>query len=235
MPPSTARRSHPPRLLPLAAVLSLALALPAHAAEKKSPAHWDGLERRQSKVLDHLYVRPGVVFTAYKRVKLAPVQVEFDKNWDPNSGKKGVSGRVTSADIQQIRTDLAAVFRDIIIDTLEQGGYAIAEEDADDVLQVTPGLVNVYVTAPGRAASSTSYTFSESAGRMTLFMELRDSVTGQILARAVDTAVDSSPRGAQWVGSVANSAAAKEILSDWAGQLRKALDQVNGKAPPPSK
>ena len=41
--------------------------------------------------MDNVYVRPNVQFTAYKSVKLDPVDVKFDKDWDPNSGTRELS------------------------------------------------------------------------------------------------------------------------------------------------
>jgi hypothetical protein len=61
-------------------------------------------------------------------------------------------------------------------------------------------------------------------------MELRDSVTGQLLARVVDTEQGTDLRQMRWAGSVSNSAEAQQAFGDWANRLRKALDEVNGKA-----
>jgi hypothetical protein len=230
-------RFQPPAARPLAAglvaLLALgALAAPGCAAEKPPPQQWDGLERRPNKVLDNVYVRPNVRFTAYQSVRLDPVIVEFDEDWDPNRGVKSPSRRLAASDIQEIRTDLATVFHRVLAETLAKGGYPLVAADGEDVLRVTAGLVDVYINAPGKSAAETKNTYVMESGRMTVYLELRDSVTGQVLARAVDTTRGSSSGTLQWAGSVSNSVDAKQAFGEWASQLRRALDAVNGKVPP---
>ena len=53
---------------------------------QQAPASWDGLERRDVKGIDQVYVRPNFKFPHYKKVIIDPVQVSFSKNWDQNSG-----------------------------------------------------------------------------------------------------------------------------------------------------
>jgi hypothetical protein len=220
----------PVRLLTVLALATIAsLAAPAGAADQP-PQEWDGLARRPSKELDHLYVRPNVQFSAYKSVLLDPVTVEFDKKWDPNQGKKGLSGRITTSDIKRIRADLAASFQKVLVATLTKGGYPIVAEDGEEVLRVTPALVNVYINAPAKTGTDAYRYFTMESGRITMAMELRDSVTGQLLARALDTTTGKRTGQAQWSDSVSNSTEAQQIFGEWADQLRKALDAVNGKA-----
>lgn len=62
---------------------------------------------------------------------------------------------------------------------------------------------------------------------MTLFLELYDSTSSQILARIIDPKAD--PSGfAQRASRVTNKAAADEMLREWAQKLRKHLDAVHG-------
>jgi hypothetical protein len=58
---------------------ALAGALPVTAADEP-PREWDGLVRVNSKQIDHLYKLPEADFSGYKRVRLDPIEVEFDKN-----------------------------------------------------------------------------------------------------------------------------------------------------------
>jgi hypothetical protein len=43
----------------------------------------DGLQRVDVKGIDLAYARPGASLAAYKRVRIDPVDVEFDASWDP--------------------------------------------------------------------------------------------------------------------------------------------------------
>ena len=78
----------------VATVAAAAVTLPVLSvatAKEKPPQEWDGLVRQTSKKLDNVYIRPNVTFKAYKRLRLDPVEVKFDKNWDPNDGTRTLS------------------------------------------------------------------------------------------------------------------------------------------------
>ncbi|MEO8308355.1 MAG: DUF3313 family protein [Pseudomonadota bacterium] len=208
-----------------------ALALPMVAiAKEKPPQEWDGLERQSSKKMDNVYVRPNVQFTAYKKVKLDPVEVKMDKDWDPNSGTRGVSGRITSEDIEKIRTDAAALFQDEFVKRLTRAGYPVVTTSGDDVLQLKAAVINVYINAPEKMTAGISRSYTMDAGRATVVMDASDSVTGQSLARVVDTQQGLDNGRLQWTTSVSNSAEARRIVGLWADAVVRALDRVNGKA-----
>ena len=61
---------------------------------------------------------------------------------------------------------------------------------------------------------------------MTLYMELLDSVTGDMLVKAMDNKYDRSRTRIQVQNRVRNEAAAREMLSNWANALRLALDEA---------
>jgi hypothetical protein len=228
---------HSMRLLSAGLAASLAVAaltlpvISVSTAKEKPPQEWDGLERRtNNKKLDNLYVRPNVTFPAYKRVSIDPVDVQFDKNWDPNSGTRGVSNRLSKDDIEKIRTGLSELFREEFSKRLTAAGYPVVEESGEDVLRVEAALINLYVNAPEVQSSSVTRSYTMDAGRVTLVMQLSDSITHQSLARVVDTQQGMDTGRLTWTTSVSNSAEARRIVGLWATQLIKGLDRVNGKA-----
>ena len=207
-----------------------ALTLPATvAAKEKPPQEWDGLQRQSSKKMDNVYVRPNVQFKAYKSVMLDPVDVKFDKNWDPNSGTRGVSGRLTNEDIEKIRTELSALFHDEFSKRLAKAGYPVVTTRGDDVLRIEAAIIDLYVNAPEKMTSGISRSYTMDAGRATVVMQADDSVTGQTLARVVDTQQGLDNGQLQWTTSVSNSAEARRIVGLWAQAVVRALDKVNGK------
>jgi hypothetical protein len=70
-------------------------------------------------------------------------------------------------------------------------------------------------------------TIVRSAGQMTLYLELWDSSTNTILARVLDAKADDDGL-AQQANRATNMAAADQILSAWAHELREHLDEVRG-------
>ena len=68
--------------------------------------------------------------------------------------------------------------------------------------------------------------YSESAGEMTLNLELYDSVTNDKIAKATDRQRDYQRGYMQWRTSVSNRADAKRMMTTWAKALRSALDEA---------
>src|SRR5215470_14976353 len=75
----------------------LAALLPMALVADEPPQEWDGLVRVKSKSLDHVYKLPEADFSGYKRVRLDPIEVEFDKNWKPNASERSPSRRLTNS------------------------------------------------------------------------------------------------------------------------------------------
>jgi hypothetical protein len=209
--------------------LAVALVAATSAMADKPPATWDGLELTKRKGLDLVYIRPNVQFKAYKDVSIDELQVAFDKNWDPNESVRSVSRRLSKEDIEKIRADMVTEFRKTFIKELGKGGYSVVDRPGDDTLRVSPGLADVYITAPDRMEAGRVTTYTTDAGRMTLVLELRDGPTDQLLARVIDQKAGTDMGFAQVSNSVTNSAEFRRMVSSWAQRLVKGLDKVNGK------
>jgi len=223
-----------PRFNPLARGLFLALFVLLGAAPSSHAAaqakDWGGLEQRPSKKVSALYVRPGASLKAYKRVRLEPLQVAFDKNWRPNDNTSQLSQKMSARDFDRIKSNLAAGFEAAFKEELSRGGYTVVSEADDDVLTVVPFVVDLSISAPKTNTSSgPSYTFVAEQGRMTLVAELRDSSTNQVLARAVDKAVATQANAFQMANDVTRSGAADDAIRRWARALRSALDEAKAK------
>jgi len=212
-------------------LMSSAVALsPMLGAADEPPKEWDGLARVKSKNLDHVYKLPEADFSGYKRVRLDPIEVEFDKNWKPNDSTRSPSQRLTNDDIEKIKQALAEEFRKVFTEELTKNGYPVVGESGDDVLRVSAAIVNLYITAPEKMTAGRSRTYTTSAGHMTLIAELRDSVTGKLMARAVDSVQGRDTGNFMITNSVTNMSSARTALTKWARVLREGLDDATGRA-----
>lgn len=217
-------------LVCLASFLAVAVATAADDAALPTTSH-DGLVLSKGKVAKVLYVRPGVDFSQYKRIAILDCPVSFRKNWKSDQASSG--NRVTQKDMDRIRAGLSAEFLKIFTDELQaKGGYEIVTTGAEDVMVLRPAIIDLDVTAPDTMSAGRSFTLTESAGAMTLYLEIYDSVTSQILARAVDREASRGMGRIQWSNRVTNTQEADKILRRWAGALRAQLDAVHGKGAP---
>jgi hypothetical protein len=209
---------------------ALGALLPTAVSADEPPQEWDGLTRVKSKQLDHVYKLPGADFSGYQRVRLDPIEVEFDKNWKPNDSQRGASRRLTNDDLEKIKKALAEEFRKVFTEELTENGYQVVTEDDDDVLRVSAAIVNLYITAPDKMSAGRSRTYTTSTGHMTLVAELRDSVTGKLMARAVDTVQGRDTGSFQITNSVTNMSSARTALGKWARVLREGMDEATGRS-----
>ena len=133
--------------------------------------------------------------------------------------------------MEGIRAGLSAGFRKVFVEELQdKGGYQAVGTGSDDVLALRPAIIDLDVTAPDTMPAGRSYTLSPSAGAMTLYLVLYDSVSGQLLARAIDRRSDPGMAGTiRWRNVVTNRTDADRILRRWAKAPRERLDEVHGK------
>ena len=214
---------------PVLALFALGLmALPVGAAQREMPAEtWEGLKLVKRPGLDTVYLREGVSLAKYRRVMLDPVEVSFDKNWNPRRGP----ALTETADPQEIRQNLAKLARDVFRRVLEKnGGYPLVEEPGDDVLRVRAQIVDLYINAPEPRGASPTRVYVLDAGEMTLVAELYDSRTNAILAMVVDRerGLEHGLNELQIANRVTNTAEADRIISNWAQRLKNALDKARG-------
>ena len=192
----------------------------------------EGLQLQKSTKHRLVYLKPGATFTQYNRVAILDCLVDFEKDWqkDYNSSRMGLEGRVSDKDVERMKTGLAAEFRKVFTDELQnKGGYPVVDTAAPDVLVLRPALLNVEVNAPDIMTAGINATVVRSAGQMTLFLELWDSTTNTLLARVMDAAADENAFGKQ-ANRVTNTQAADEILRNWAHELRVRLDEIKGQS-----
>jgi len=213
-----------------AATVTIAVAGTAFAKKEELPeVTEDGLHRVPDSKLAIVYAEPGADLSEYKRIKLMDAYVAFKKNWARDQRSRSASSlRVSSKDVEKIKNSLAQEFHDVFRTTLESGGYEVVDEAAEDVLLVRPAIINLDVNAPDTPHAGRSTTYTTSAGEMTLYLEIYDSVTGDLIAKALDRRVDNASNAGfyTWANSVTNKMAAERILKGWASILVDALNEA---------
>lgn len=188
----------------------------------------EGLERVKDSKLALVYVEPGADFSQYERIYLVDTYVAFKKNWLRDQRRTANPHKISSSDMDKMKKELAGMFRDIFTGVLEEGGYELVSERAEDVLIIKPAIINLDIAAPDTLSSNGTRTYSESPGEMTLYLELHDSITDDLVAKAMDLQTDRETGYFQWQTRVTNRAAANRILTVWANVLKDGLDGARG-------
>jgi len=183
----------------------------------------DGLERTANSKVERAWVKPGVDFSQYTEIGLLDCVVSFKRNWRMNH-----SG-VRMSDMERIKSTLSDEFRQVFTKELENGGYPVVTGAADHVLLIRPAIIDLNVAAPDTKSAGRSDSFTASPGAMTLVIELYDSVSNEILARAIDRKRARNVGNIRWTTRGTNRNAARKILRSWANLLVSRLDDVHGK------
>jgi hypothetical protein len=204
-------------------------AMPTTKREAATAWSDDGLQRVEVKDLDVVYTRPGSGLASYAKVWIRPITVAFRRDW--GRGTTGSRLRVRSTDAERIKAKLAALVHDELLRQLDEGGYGLAEGPGDDVLDVQLSIIDLYLNAPDLPAAGRVETYAVSAGEMTLVAELRDSASGEVLARAFDHAKGRESMRPERITRVDNAADARAAAKAWAQALRRALDLARSTAP----
>lgn len=208
-------------------ILSAMITAPAVVvAESKPPAiSLEGLELVDKTRRGELYADPDVDWSVYEQVQLEQATVAFRKNWKRDQNRYQ-SMKVRASDIERIKSGLSELFDDVFSKELAEGGYTMADSSGDNVLKIVPHIVDLDVYAPDTRSPGIQRSFTETAGRMTLKLEMYDSITGDLLAAASDRR-ESPRRGyMQWSNSVSNTAEARRMLQNWAKRLVELLDEA---------
>ena len=205
---------------------------PAAASDEAAAVSMDGLELVDKTRRGELYTDPDANWGTYTKIQLDPATVAFRKNWQRDQNR-AQPFKVKAEDMERIKSELSELFGEVFAEELTtKGGYVMASESGDEVLRITPQIVDLDVYAPDtRSTAGIQHSYTESAGRMTIKLDMYDSVTGDLIARASDR--QESPRRGymQWTTSVTNRAEAKRMLGRWARELREFLDDARGATP----
>jgi hypothetical protein len=216
-------------ILMVVAVASFATACavsdPRIDTSDESQVTYDGLYPVTGGSADAAWARPGVDLSRYSKIKLQGVGIEYRPG--------GESGRLyysrTTEDYYAVTQKQKDAFEALVKEAfLKELGrsehFTIVEEAGPEVLLVRGGLLDVVSYIPPEPIGA-SEIFLSRVGEATLVLELRDSVTDTIIARAVDRrAAENTARGFSRSNRVSNSAELRRMVNAWARLLRERLD-----------
>ncbi|SRR6056297_1596979 len=205
------------RLLPV--ILLVFSAGTTLAQDQLADTTFDGLQRIEGANVGTAYVDPSADFSQFRRVAILDPFVAFRSNWlrDANRGR---SRNISSRDMERMKQDMQSLFRTVFTERLEAAGFQIVNTADYDVLVLRPAIIDLDVAAPESRTAARSRVYSVSGGAATLYLQLVDSVSGDVIARAIDRSVVRSPFGQiTWTNRVTNTADARRVLGRWADTL----------------
>jgi len=189
-------------------------------------AELEGLTLVEKDRRGEIYANLDVDWSVYTEIQLQDATVAFRRNWKRDQNRYDPF-KVKTSDVERIKQQLSELFREVFTDELtKDNGYVMADQPGPQVLTIKPAIVDLDINAPDTNTPVNSKSYTETSGKMTLKLELYDSVTGDLLAAASDRQ-ESPYRGYfQWTNRVTNRADADRMLQRWAEALRTRLDEA---------
>lgn len=196
------------------------------------------LVKVRSSTFDDVFVRPGADFRGYTRIMIEPTQAALAENWlrNMNTPPLAILRRTTAQDAEQIVDQARNGFASNFAGAIKRAGYEIVSTPGPGVLRLSPNISNLSVAAPAsltNAPATRVYTFS--AGDATLGLEVRDSVTGELLARVVDHRIagqrSATRSNARLTSTVTNRFDFGNMFDAWSSGWVQTLDELKLQSP----
>jgi hypothetical protein len=222
------------KMVPLAALIASTALFAACAGSNpvldtsaEAEVTFDGLYPVKGGSADAAWARADADISLYSKIMLQGVGIEYRPGGE--SGKLYRPGSASGSDYFELTDEqkrkLKDVLREAFLDELGKSEhFTIVDEPGPDVLLIRGGLLDVVSFVPPERIGR-SEVFLSRVGEATLVLEIRDSVSEAILARAVDRrAAENAARGFSRSNSVMNRAEVRRMASTWARLLRERLD-----------
>jgi hypothetical protein len=207
-----------------------ALAKPRLATGDDAEVTYDGLQRVDKSVMSMAWVKPDINLEPYTKlmvvgagISYAPVDDE-GKRWWP--GRSDITQfPISEEGKQRFRKEVSEAFSKEL-GKLER--YEIVTEPGQGVLALVGGLIDVVSRVPpvddcvGRCDI-----YLDEVGQATLVVELRDSITNEVLARAADRRAAESAGWGLEANTVTVWSEVRRLANTWARIIRKRLEELN--------
>ena len=183
----------------------------------------EGLNRVDDTPLAAAWVKPGIDLRSYDKIMLQRLGISFREVEDRGLRRDATDFALSDEQKQKVEETIWEALADEIS---KSERFEITDHAGPGVLIATGALVDVVSHVPperiGRGA-----TFVRSLGEATLVVELRDSVTGELFARAVDRRA-AEPVFPTRTNALNNRAEVRRAARRWASVLRDRLDEIAG-------
>lgn len=194
----------------------------------------DGLVRVRWSRFEYAWLKPDADFGRYSQVMMDPVSIAYKREPRETEGRRSPDkGNFALSDSQM--TDMKRYFSEAFEKELTKlANFTLVDVAGPQALRVEAAIIDLVVNVPTRPTGG-ERVFTTSAAQMTLVLEARDAVTGEILARVADRRDTQSGSGSVsdlgYSTPSANAGAVRLLFKRWAQILASRLDAVHD-APP---
>jgi Protein of unknown function (DUF3313) len=188
---------------------------------------YDGLHRVDKTVMSAAWVKPDLDLRGYDKLML--VGAGFSYKAVDNQGKRYVPGRSNDTEFyitERNRERVEREMREAFLKSLEGlQRYELVTQPGPGTLALVAGAYDIVSSVPPtNTCTGRCDVYLRQVGEATLVVELRDSLSNEVLARAADRRAAESAGWPINANSVTVWPEVRRLASFWGTRVRKALD-----------
>jgi len=185
---------------------------------------FDGLNEVLNSSADKAWARPGMDLSGYSKIMLRGAGIEYRPGGESGrtymARSRGGPYEVTEEQKARFEQLVSEAFRE---EMAQSERFEIVDEPGPDVLLIHGAILDVVSYAPPDDRAGRTEVYLSSVGDATLVLEIRDSITNAIMARAVDR--DAAESSTMFNSNrVTNTAEVRRLVKGWARALREGLE-----------
>lgn len=189
----------------------------ASAATSSEELSYDGLQRRDTKVFEHLWVRKYFEVRSYHKIIFKAPHIEY-RPVMKGKGDESAGFALTQRQKDSLNEIVTKAFQ---TELAKSKSFQLTTEPGPDVLIIRGDLLDVVSFVPPSASGRNDLLAVADIGEATLNMELYDSLSDSIMVRALERVVAKHDEGTP--PTTAADAVQRTALQ-WASILRERLD-----------
>jgi hypothetical protein len=203
-------------------------ALTTSHTESPDNTTFDGLVEVKKSSFQRAWADPTIDFSRYTKVMRGDARFEFRAVRE----RSAASARASSATEFYIPDDSRQRLIETVSEVFEEElakskFFTMVNEPGGDVLILDGAMLDIVSRVPPQQASRGDIYISR-VGEMTLVLQLRDSMSGETLARAAERrAIEPAGRGGMSANSVTTWSEIRRMARRWGSKLRKGLDDFH--------
>jgi hypothetical protein len=174
----------------------------------------------------YIQAAPDVNWSRYTHFQLEEASVEFREHWARDLERRGGTV-IRERDEARIKSDMSGLLSKVFSrELLNEGNWVLTEDVDANVLRFTPRIVDLDIYAPDRVRDYIGGALADSKGRMTLELDIHDSMTGRLIATTRQRQEDPYDGYMERANSASNHVAFRLMMDRWASWFFEMFEVV---------
>lgn len=170
-----------------------------------------------------LQFTPGAKGQTYRKVLIAPAQVEFHRDFVAEmTSMRRQATRLSRDDVARLAREMGESFNSALAEAFKARGFEIALAPGSDVLRISPALQDLYVNAPEGSGAMRVKSLVREVGQARMVVEGRDA-TGARVVFAADQGTAGRTIELRRASDVSNRFWFEAMFRGWADEVAVAL------------